>query len=126
MAQAIVASSKAHGGAMTLDDLAADRPDWCGTISTGFDNVTLHEIPPNGQGIAALMALGILSHTDIREKDADDPLAIHLQIEAMKLALWDTEDYVADVDHMTAVTADDLLNDDYLAARAKLIDSKKA
>ena len=52
--------------------------------------MTLHEIPLNDQGIAALMALGILSHTDICEKDADDPLSIPLQIEAMKLALWDT------------------------------------
>ncbi|MDG1998327.1 MAG: gamma-glutamyltransferase family protein [Amylibacter sp.] len=126
LAQAIVASSKAHGGAMTLDDLAAHKPDWCGTISKEFDDVTLHEIPPNGQGIAALMALGILSYTNIREKDADDPLAIHLQIEAMKLALRDTEGYVADVDHMVAVSANDLLNDDYLAARAKLINPKKA
>ena len=111
---------------MTIDYLASHAPDWCGTISKKFDDVTLHEIPPNGQGIAALMALGILSHTVIRELDADDPRAIHLQIEAMKLALMDTEGYVADIDYMAAVTAEDLLNDDYLAARAKLIDLKKA
>ena len=122
----IAASSNAYGGEMTIDDLAAHAPDWCGTISKKFDDVTLHEIPPNGQGIAALMALGILSHTVIRELDADDPRAIHLQIEAMKLALMDTEGYVADIDYMAAVTAEDLLNDDYLAARAKLIDLKKA
>jgi gamma-glutamyltranspeptidase/glutathione hydrolase len=53
--------------------------------------VTLHEIPPNGQGIAALMALGILSNTGIRDLDADDPQAMHLQIEAMKLALRDAK-----------------------------------
>lgn len=126
LAEKIVASSKAHGGAMTLDDLASHSPDWCGTISKSFDDVTLHEIPPNGQGIAALMALGILSHTDIRSMDADDPKAFHLQIEAMKLALWDTEHYVADGEHMSKVTADDLLDEAYLAARAKLIDPDKA
>ncbi|MDU8926176.1 gamma-glutamyltransferase family protein [Alisedimentitalea sp. MJ-SS2] len=126
IADAIVAFSKAHGGVMTSRDLASHRPDWCGTISKRFDDVTLHEIPPNGQGIAALMALGILSHTDIRELDADDPRAVHLQIEAMKLALADTHGYLGDIAHMKAVSPDDLLDDDYLAARARLIDPSRA
>jgi gamma-glutamyltranspeptidase/glutathione hydrolase len=73
-----------------------------------LDDVALHEIPPNGQGIAALMALGILSNTGIRDLDADDPQAMHLQIEAMKLALRDAESYVADLDHMKAITVGDL------------------
>lgn len=126
LAQQICAFAKAHGAALTPEDMAAHTPDWCGTISKGFDACTLHEIPPNGQGIAALGALGILSHTGIRDLDADDPKAFHLQIEAMKLALRDAETYVADQDHMSAVTADDLLNDSYLASRAALIDSEKA
>ncbi|MEM8821828.1 MAG: gamma-glutamyltransferase, partial [Pseudomonadota bacterium] len=49
IAEKIAAASAANGGALTVDDLAAAAPDWCGTISGGFDGVTLHEIPPNGQ-----------------------------------------------------------------------------
>ncbi|MDQ2088910.1 gamma-glutamyltransferase family protein [Marimonas arenosa] len=126
LSEAIAAAAKVHGAAMGLDDLAGHRADWCGTISKGFDDVTLHEIPPNGQGIAALMALGLLSHTGIRDLAPDDPRAFHLQIEAMKLALRDAEAYVADPGHMTAVTADDLLDDGYLAGRARLIDPDRA
>ncbi|NNK78531.1 MAG: gamma-glutamyltransferase, partial [Litoreibacter sp.] len=58
IAEEIAAYAKAHGAALTVADMAAHKPDWCGTISKDFDDVTLHEIPPNGQGIAALMALG--------------------------------------------------------------------
>lgn len=126
LAEAMIAFSNAHGGVMTADDLAAHRADWCGTISRGFDDATLHEIPPNGQGIAALMGLGILDQTNIRDLDADDPLAIHLQIEAIKLALADTEAYVADGAHMKQVSAQDMLDDGYLAERAKLIDPSRA
>lgn len=115
-----------HGSALNRADLAAHTVDWCGTISKKFDDLELHEIPPNGQGIAALMALGILSHTAIRDLEADDPLAFHLQIEAMKLALVDAETYVADGDHMTDVTSAALLDDAYLASRAALIDETRA
>lgn len=126
LAQAICDFAQAHGSALSMADMAAHRVDWCGTVSQRFDDVTLHEIPPNGQGIAALMALGILSHTSIRDLDADDPAAIHLQIEAMKLALADAETYVADSDYMTDVTSEALLDADYLKARAALIDPARA
>jgi len=126
LAEAMVAFSDQHGGAMTREDLADHRADWCGTISKGYGDTTLHEIPPNGQGIAALMALGMLAHTDLDTLDADDPRALHLQIEALKLALADAAAYVADIEAMTAVTPDDLLDDGYLAARARLIDPDRA
>ena len=126
LAEKIEAFAREHGAAMRVSDLAAHKADWCGTISQSFDDVTLHEIPPNGQGIAGLMALGILDHTAIRDLDADDPRALHLQIEAMKLALKDTEAYVGDLDHMTRVTPEDMLDPGYLAARAKLIDPDRA
>ena len=122
LAEKIEAFAKLHGAAMRVSDLAAHRADLCGTIEQSFDDVTLHEIPPNGQGIAGLMALGILDHTPIRDLDADDPRALHLQIEAMKLALADTEAYVADLDHMDRITPQAMLDADYLAARAALID----
>lgn len=126
LAEKIEAFAKEHGAAMRVSDLAAHKADWCGTISQSFDDVTLHEIPPNGQGIAGLMALGMLDHTAIRDLDADDPRALHLQIEAMKLALKDTEAYVGDLEHMTRVTPEDMLDPGYLAARAKLIDPARA
>ena len=64
-AQKLVAHSKANGGALALADLAEYRPDWVGTIDVDYHGYQLHEIPPNGQGIAALMALGILRHFDL-------------------------------------------------------------
>ena len=115
-----------HDAALRISDLANFKPDWCGTLSNDFDHFDLHEIPPNGQGIAALIALGILKHTPIRDLRADDPMAFHLQIEAMKLALRDTEHYVADLDYMTSITSSHLLSDDYHLERANLIDPKKA
>jgi gamma-glutamyltranspeptidase/glutathione hydrolase len=126
LAEAMIAFSNAHGGVMTQDDLAAHRADWCGTISKSFGDAALHEIPPNGQGIAALLGLGILRHTGIRDLDADDPRAMHLQIEAMKLALADTQEYVGDIAHMTPVSVEDMLDDAYLAERSKLIDPSRA
>jgi gamma-glutamyltranspeptidase/glutathione hydrolase len=126
LAEEIAHHAAQHGAAMTVEDLATHQADWCGTISRGFDDAVLHEIPPNGQGIAALMALGILEHTGLRDLDADAPLAWHLQVEAMKLALRDTEAFVADLDHMTGVTVADLLSDAYLAQRAKEIDPRRA
>ena len=126
IAEEIAAFAAQHNAALTVDDMAAHTFDWCGTISRSFDTVTLHEIPPNGQGIAALMALGILSHTAIRDLDADDPQALHLQIEAMKLALRDAETYVADPRAMRDTTIDAMLDDGYLAARARQIDPDRA
>ncbi|MFK7869330.1 MAG: gamma-glutamyltransferase family protein [Roseobacter sp.] len=126
IAEEIAAFAAKHGAALSVEDMASNKPDWCGTISAGFDDVRLHEIPPNGQGIAALMGLGILSHTNIRDLDADDPLAFHLQIEAMKLALRDVEEYVADLDHMHDTTVEHLLDPNYLALRAKELDTNRA
>ncbi|MEM6304054.1 MAG: gamma-glutamyltransferase family protein [Pseudomonadota bacterium] len=126
LAEEIAAFAASHDAALTVADMAAHAPDWCGTISRDFDGVTLHEIPPNGQGIAACMALGLLDKTAIRDLDSDSPQALHLQMEAMKLALADAETYVADPDHMGDVTAQDLLEDGYLEARARLIDPARA
>ena len=96
VAQAIEAHARAHDGAMTAADMAAYRPEWVETISQAYAGHELHEIPPNGQGIAALIALGILSHFDLGGLKADSVAAQHLQIEAMKLAFADTYRYVSD------------------------------
>jgi len=126
IAEQLVAHSSANGGSMQLSDLANYRPEWVTPIEKNFAGFTVHEIPPNGQGIAALMALGMLDKLDLGRLPVDGAESQHLQIEAMKLAFADTYRWVADARFMTEVTAADLLGDAYLTERAKLIDPKRA
>lgn len=126
LAHAIVNYAKEHGGAMTLADLAGFKPEWVTPIQKNYAGHTVHEIPPNGQGIAALIALGILDKLDVARFPADSVEAQHLQIEAMKLAFADTYKWVADEKYMTQVSVKDLLDDAYLTERAKLIDLQQA
>jgi len=126
IAQRLAAHSLAHGGSMTTEDLANYRPEWVTPIQKDFAGYTVHEIPPNGQGIAALMALGMLDQLDLGRWPVDGAPSQHLQIEAMKLAFADTYRWVADSRHMTQVSAADLLSDAYLRERAKLIDPQRA
>ena len=125
IAQALVKFSNEHGGAMTLQDLAQYRPEWVEPIAQNYRGHTLHEIPPNGQGIAALIALGILDHFDLAGMKVDGLDSQHVQIEAMKLAFADIYRYVADPRSME-VTPAQMLDPEYLKSRAKLIDMKKA
>ena len=125
LADKIAAHASATGGLITKQDLAAHKADWVETISGDYNGFALHEIPPNGQGIAALLMLGILELWDIQNYPVDSADSLHLQIEAMKLAFADTYRYVsdpssADIDYR------DLLDQDYLSQRAKLIDLAKA
>jgi gamma-glutamyltranspeptidase/glutathione hydrolase len=90
---------------MSEQDLAAHQADWVGTVSQKFGDSVIHEIPPNGQGIAALMALGMLDELGaggdpIGSQPLDGVDSVHLQIEAMKLAFADLHQYNADLDHM--------------------------
>ena len=112
---------QSHDGALTLSDMQAHRADWCGTISQHYRGYDLHEIPPNGQGIAALMALGMLQHFELDALHPDSVEVRHLQIEAMKAAFADVYQYVADPDAMLSVTADHLLDPGYLKQRAAMI-----
>ncbi len=140
IAEACARHAQAHGGAMTVADFAAYRPEWVtpigmnypanpalggGSGGDGGRDYTLHEIPPNGQGIAALIALGILKHFDLAAMPVDGVDSQHLQIEAMKLAFADAYRFVADPSGMT-VTSAQLLAPSYLAERAKLIDMQRA
>ncbi|MDM4767467.1 gamma-glutamyltransferase family protein [Pelomonas sp. SE-A7] len=125
IAAALAAFSKATGGQLTAADLAAHQPQWVDTISQAYAGHQLHELPPSGQGIAALIALGLLKHHDLRGLGADSVVAQHLQIEAMKLAFADTYRFVADPLAME-LTAAELLDPAYLAERASLIDPRKA
>ena len=104
---------------------AAYRPEWATPIEQHYRGYTLHEIPPNGQGIAALIALGILQQFDLGCLPVDGAESQHLQIEAIKLAFADVYRYVADPPSMD-VTPAQMLESAYLASRAKLIDRQRA
>jgi len=125
LAERIAAHAKTAGGLMTAQDLAEHKADWVDPVSANYRGVTLHEIPPNGQGLAALIALGILQHFPLSEFPADSADSLHLQIEAMKLAFADVHRYVADPRAMD-LDPRRLLDPDYLALRTRLIDMKKA
>jgi len=126
VAQALVDHAREHGAAMRLSDLECFRPEWVTPISKAYAGYTVHEIPPNGQGIAALMALGMLDGLDLAQYPVDSVTSLHLQIEAMKLAFSDVYRWVADSDAMTEVRAHDLLDDAYLQSRARQIDRRRA
>jgi gamma-glutamyltranspeptidase/glutathione hydrolase len=125
IAQAIEKFAAANGGTISARDFAGYQPEWVKPIGKNYRGHTLHEIPPNGQGIAALIALGILQNFDLASLPVDGPDSQHLQIEAMKLAFADTYRYVAEPASME-VTPEQMLDDAYLASRAKLIDMSRA
>ncbi len=125
LAGKIAAAARDNGAMLDEADMAAHTADWCGTIQMPFRGRELHEIPPNGQGIAALIALGLVDRTAIADFEPDDPIALHLQIETTKLALADAAAHVADGDAM-AFGPEALLNGGYLDSRAALIDARRA
>ena len=125
LAARLEAHAAANGGVMRASDLTAHRADWVGTIHGAYRGYTVHEIPPNGHGIVALIALGILEQFDMAALPADSADSVHLQIEAVKLAFADAQAYVADIDHMP-VRPEQLLDKEYLQQRAALIDRRRA
>ena len=96
LAGAIVGQSQQEGGVMTLDDLANHSVLWTDPISQPYRNVVLHEIPPNGQGLAAQIALSILEHLDVQSTEPGSVDWIHYQVEAMKIAIRAAFDHFAD------------------------------
>jgi gamma-glutamyltranspeptidase/glutathione hydrolase len=125
LAKKIVDHSKKTGGSIALEDLENHKPTWEKPLSTRYKDVRLHEIPPNGQGLAALIMLGILNHHDITNFEPDSIESLHIQIEAMKLAFSDVYRYVSDPSTME-FDPTYLLKSDYLSRRAELVDLKKA
>lgn len=120
LAEQIASFAAETGGLLTQADLSAHQPLWVAPISTTYRDVTVWEIPPNGQGIAALMALNILEGFDLSRYPRDSDTSFHLQIEAMKLAFADAYQHITDADWMQVLT-EDLLHKDYAAARRSLI-----
>src|SRR5246127_2552106 len=125
LAAKLEAHATANGGVMRASDLAAHRADWVATINGAYREYTVHEIPPNGQGIVALIALGILEQFDMSSLPADSADSVHLQIEAVKLAFADAQAHVADIDHMPMRPLR-LVDKKYLRRRAMLIDRNRA
>ena len=125
LAQAIVAASEREGGVLALEDLAAHTSTWQDPLRVRYRDVEVLQCPPNGQGIVALMALGILDGLDLAAHPAGSPAALHLQIEALRLAFADAAAYVADP-AMASVPVELLLSDANTARRRALIDPAHA
>jgi gamma-glutamyltranspeptidase/glutathione hydrolase len=125
IAEAVVRFSRTHGGVHRQSDFATYRPEWVEPIAKHYRGYLLHEIPPSGQGIAALIAVGILGNFDLAELPVDGVDSQHLQIEAMKLAFADVYRHVAEPSAME-ITPAQMLDDAYLCSRARLIDMKRA
>jgi gamma-glutamyltranspeptidase/glutathione hydrolase len=125
IAKAILATSNELGGTMAAEDLAEFKPEWVDPISTDYRGWRVYEIPPNGQGIAALAMLNIMEQTPPSPDGPQSVAELHKKIEAMQLAYADVQRYVAD-QRVSKVPVEDMLSKEYAAQRAKLIDPNKA
>ena len=125
LAAAMVEHASRNGGVHSMPDFAEHTVDWVTPLAQRYRDVHVHEIPPNGQGIAALMALGMLQHFDLRAQSPDSVESQHLCVEAMKLAFADAHAQVTDPAAMRVSPAA-MLDPDYLAQRARLIDPARA
>jgi gamma-glutamyltranspeptidase / glutathione hydrolase len=123
IANAIANFASDTGGFLTTTDLADHKPLWVDPISTQYRQLQVWEIPPNGQGIAALMALDILEGFEMADIPRDSVEGFHRQIEAIKLAFADVRRHVADPDFME-VAIEHLLDKTYAKERQKLIQEK--
>ena len=118
LADKIDAFSRLTGGYLRKEDFADYQAEWVTPISTGYRGYEVWEIPPNGQGIVALMALKILEGFEIDSRD--NPRVLHQQLEAMKLAFIDGQTHIAQTEHMTH-SVESLLSEDYARTRRTLI-----
>jgi len=109
---------RSNGGYLTEEDLAAYKPEWVDPISVNYRGYDVWEIPPNGQGLVALLALNILNGFEFAAKDLVE--TYHKQIEAVKLAFVDGLKYITDPRKMN-VSVEELLSDDYAKQRRALI-----
>jgi gamma-glutamyltranspeptidase/glutathione hydrolase len=125
IAQRLIAHSRDLDGTLDADDLRRFSAEWVTPVSTNYRGWTVSEIPPNGQGIAALMMLNLMEKFPLGEYGHNSTKALHVMIEAKKLAYSDLLPYVADRRFSQVPTAG-LLSKDYAAQRAKLIDLDQA
>jgi gamma-glutamyltranspeptidase/glutathione hydrolase len=120
IAEAIAEYAAATGGRMTVEDLASHHGEWVDPIGVRYGNHEVWEIPPNGQGIAALMAMGMAENTPAADHPQIDAASWHYHIEAMKLAFADSDGYVAD-QATDDVPVSQMIDAEYLKRRAELI-----
>lgn len=120
IACALVDFAQATGGLLSDEDLANHTSEWVEPISLNYRGYTVHEIPPSGQGVVALMALGMLEEFDLTQHPRDSDTSYHLQVEAAKLAFADAFAYVGDPAKV-AVPTRALLDRQRLRGRAQLI-----
>jgi gamma-glutamyltranspeptidase/glutathione hydrolase len=125
IAQAILATSHDLGGTMAADDLAAFTPEFVEPVSTTYRGWTVYELPPNGQGMAALEMLNLMETSPASADGPSSVSELHKKIEAMKLAYADLYRYDADP-RFAKVPVKGLLSKDYAKDRAQLIDPNKA
>lgn len=125
IADEIDAFMRAHGGFLRKADLAAHTSTWIDPVSVNYRGYDVFELPPNGQGIAALQMLNILADYDLRAMGRQSPETLHLMIEAKKLAFEDRANFYADPD-FSAIPLEGLLSQAYAAERRALIDPNRA
>ena len=125
LAKQIVDCAQSNGGFMSLEDLAEHSSEWVTPLAVKYRDVYLHEIPPNGQGLAALIALGVLNQFDLSQYPADSADSLHLQIEAMKIALAEAYRHIADIGAME-VNPEEFLDTAFWARRAEEISMTQA
>jgi gamma-glutamyltranspeptidase / glutathione hydrolase len=125
IARAILNTSQALGGTMAADDLSEFSPEWVNPISTTYRDWTIYELPPNGQGMAALEMLNIMETSPPSPHGPLSVAELHKKIEAMKLAYADLYRYNADT-RFAKVPVQGLLSKDYAKERASLIDASRA
>lgn len=118
IAREIVRFSKQTSGFIEKDDLESYRAQWVDPVQIDYHGYRISELPPNGHGIVALMALNILKHCPLDKRDT--PQTFHTQIEAMKLAFADGMQFIADPNFMKT-RVEDLLSEDYAKSRLKCI-----
>ena len=125
MTETMVKFLNAHGGVHTLEDFRDFQPEWVEPVSTTYHGWTVYELPPNGQGIAALSMLNIMENFPLAQYGHNSVDTLHILIEAKKLAYSDMYKYVGDP-RFTPIPTKELISKDLGAKRAKLIDMKKA
>jgi gamma-glutamyltranspeptidase/glutathione hydrolase len=125
IARRILACSEARGGIMSAADLAQFSSEWVEPISTSYRGWTVYELPPNGQGIGALLMLNVMENFALREFGPGSADALHVMIESKKLAYADVLRYVCDPRFNRTPVAG-MLSKEYARERAKLIDLAQA
>ena len=121
VAAEIASAVQGLGGFLSEDDLAAVSADWVTPITTSYGGYDIHEIPPNGVGITALIMLNLMEKVGARDMGAHSAQRQHMEIECARLAYSVRDAYVSDIDHMT-VSLDTLLSDAYATELAKGFD----